>query len=70
MRIQDAKPGDVLVDAGGAKWMRSKSGAWCLFDPSDESEDGEEPAFFSNSLHAESFGPFTRLVPEVEPTNA
>ena len=34
MRIQDAKPGDILQDRDGAVWVNAQREIWaCIFDP-------------------------------------
>ena len=33
MRIQDAKPGDVLRDKDGAVWLRGEAFARAIYDP-------------------------------------
>ena len=65
MRISDAKPGDVLRDTDGGLWQRQGSGVVFFgllgsIEWSDDEIDGVEC----------EFGPFTRLVPEQEPTDA
>ena len=67
MRIQDAKPGDVLADADGALWLVGKTKARCILD--DREQDGDRMTYGADPLTiatAEKFGPFTRLVPEKE----
>lgn len=68
MRIQDAKPGDVLRDKDGIVWRRTKKGA------TDTRATGAMPSRgFSLwwpsarlALVDTAYGPFTRLVPEQE----
>ena len=66
MKIQDAKPGDVLRDKGGALWLRGERRARLLMSE-DETGDmvllGAYPRTFDM---VEFYGPFTRLVPEQE----
>lgn len=67
MKIQDAKPGDVLADADGALWLVGKTMARCILD--DDDRDGDRKTYGADPLviaAAEKFGPFTRLVPEKE----
>lgn len=71
MKIQDAKPGDVLRDKDGAVWLRGEAFARAIYDPSSEPaseiDDGEFECSAAWGLFAaEKYGPFTRLVPEQE----
>lgn len=68
MRIQDAKPGDILQDRDGAVWLRGKEMAVCLHDPADK-RTGDHESLAADPFaieYAEKFGPFVRLVPEQE----
>lgn len=74
MKIQDAKPGDVLRDKNGAMWLRGIVMARCVHDPvTDMDGDGVGSVMMTATPFdalsvstCEQFGPFTRLVPEVE----
>ncbi len=73
MRIIDAKPGDVLQDAEGALWLVGKTHARCIHDPSGSCPTGDAESFGylpTVMVEAEGFGPFVRLVPEKDPTDA
>lgn len=64
MKIQDAKPGDVLRDKDGDVWVVfGAHSAVCVVQ-----EGGPQWGLMgSDSMsakRAEAFGPFTRLVPE------
>ena len=63
MRIQDAKPGDVLRDKDGALWLVGKDGARCIYEPGVDLSGDEGGVEFGGVNH---YGPFTRLVPEQE----
>jgi len=66
MKLADAKPGDLLLDAGGAVWLRGKHAARCLNDP-DDKLDGDYSSFGADAMaieKCEQFGPFVRLAPE------
>ena len=68
MKLEEAKPGDILQDRDGAVWLVGRNGARCMYDPTvDTGEDDDAfnftPATFG---HVAKFGPFTRLVPEKE----
>ena len=76
MRISDAKPGDVLRDTVGDLWLVAADGAWFLTErgapiviavslPFDYTRDAIAYGFADDD-----HGPFTRLVPEPEPTDA
>jgi len=67
VKIQDAKPGDVLRDKDGALWLRGKKNARVLDDPTENSSG--DSTFEADPVtldHCEQFGPFVRLVPEEE----
>lgn len=66
MKIADAKPGDVLRDAQGAKWLVSRRTARCIYDPRDLLDEGDDVGAPMPLDSADRFGPFTRLVPERE----
>lgn len=67
MRISDAKPGDVLQDNGGDIWVVLPDGlVSCLMGRSG----GPVRGFTDHPDTVEVFGPFARLVPEQEPTDA
>ena len=62
MRIQDAKPGDVLRDKDGDAWHLDEEGATV-------SNEWGDSAYWLRSFFYradECYGPFTRLVPEHE----
>lgn len=64
MRIQDAKPGDILQDRDGAVWVNAQREIWaCIFDPAAPRFDSDGDGLWS-AADAENFGPFVRLVPE------
>jgi len=71
VRIQDARPGDVLRDKGGALWLKGKRRSRCIYDPCDPEDTGDndsKPAeSIRRSAHVNLYAPFTRLVPEVTP---
>ena len=68
MRIQDAKPGDVLRDRDGALWLKGVARARCIYDPSNPLDTGDTVSPHAESIRdpaqVEQFGPFVRLVPE------
>ena len=72
MKIQDAKPGDVLRDKDSDLWLVAADGAWFLTErgvtigtypslPFDYTRDAIAYGFADDD-----HGPFTRLVPEQE----
>jgi hypothetical protein len=64
MKLEDAKPGDVLQDRDGAVWVNAQREIWaCIFDPANPRFDSDGDALWS-AADAEKFGPFVRLVPE------
>ena len=68
MKIQDAKPGDVLRDKDGFVWRCTKKGATCAHATGMMPSRGFFrwwPSARLAFVDAE-FGPFTRLVPEQE----
>jgi hypothetical protein len=70
MRLEDAKPGEVLQDANGEIWVRTARGAVCVFNPKDRDDMEASPggrlegAGVFSLESKECCGPFTRLVPE------
>ena len=69
MRIQDAKPGDVIKDKDGALWLKGEHRARCIYDPSDPEDTGDKDSKPAESIRRSAqvnlYGPFTRMVPEV-----
>ena len=74
MKLADAKPGDILQDRDGAVWLIGKSKALCIYnpetEPGGESHAVEDAAEAILLLEVERWGPFTRIVPEQEHTDA
>jgi hypothetical protein len=75
MRIQDAKPGDMLRDKDGDPWLVLPEGqAVNIWEARKSGPTWPEIGLSELSVDVEwidgVYGPFTRLVPEVEPTNA
>jgi hypothetical protein len=72
MRISDAKPGDVLQDNDGDIWVVLPDGlVSCLMGRSRGPVRGlTDRGFTDHPDTVEVFGPFARLVPEQEPTDA
>lgn len=69
MRIQDAKPGDVLRDRDGDPWLRMPDGdAVNIWETRKTGATWPEAGLSDLACDAEyadeTFGPFTRLVPE------
>lgn len=68
MKIQDAKPGDVLRDRDGALWLKGEHRARCIYDPANSADTGDSVSPHAESIRdsaqVEQFGPFVRLVPE------
>jgi len=66
MKLADAKPGDFLLDVGGALWLRGIEAATCFHDPADK-RTGDQGSLAADAMaieEAERFGPFVRMVPE------
>jgi hypothetical protein len=60
VKIQDAKPGDIMQDCDGDTWVVDHQGlAWCVLDCLAVGGD-----ISWRRADAEQFGPFVRLVHE------
>jgi hypothetical protein len=70
VKIADAKNGAVLIDTNGEVWVRTNTGAVCVFNPRD-SDDCDAPpgsrlegAGVFSVEDAQKLGPFLLLGPD------